>query len=197
MFFVSLHATDDSIYDKSTGTHGQLPLALAGIRRMIDAEHQVTLNCVVNCENIQHLTAYVQSLPSLLPRSENVDLHFSSLICHDRTPKAAAFLVRYSDLARALEQAASLATSLGIRIQSLLSSTHASLPACVLSRSYQTLAPHRPTVRKEETGYEDLHKPWIKACRCKDCSLADHCLGVPRAYAHRFGLDELTPIRER
>jgi hypothetical protein len=85
---------------------------------------------------------------------------------------------------------------LNIPIQSLLSSTHASLPACLLTESHRRLSPHRPTLRDDETGYEDFDKPWVKSAQCRNCLHADHCLGVPRAYARRFGLDELSPIRE-
>ncbi|MBI5535020.1 MAG: radical SAM protein [Deltaproteobacteria bacterium] len=196
MFFVSLHATDPDIYDRCTGTRGQLPVALEGMRRMIAAGHQVTLNCVVSSENLAHLPAYVQSLPGLLPIGDKVDLHFSSLICHERKPEASTFLVRYPELASTLERVASIAASLNVPVQSLLSSTHASLPACLLSEEYRLRSPHRPTLRQDETGFEDFDRPWVKALRCRDCVHADHCLGVPRAYGARFGLDELTPIRE-
>jgi hypothetical protein len=196
MFFVSLHATDPGIYDRCSGTAGQLPLALQGIRRLLQAGHPVTLNCVVQAANLAHLPSYLRSLPALLPLGEQLELHFSSLICHDRRPGASDFLVRYTELAAALQSAVPLAQALGLRVQSLLSSTHASLPACLLAPSARGHAPHTAVLRGDETGFEHHNRPWVKAADCSRCRWFDSCLGVPRAYARKFGLAELRPVLE-
>ncbi len=195
-FFVSLHAVDAAIYDACTGTRGQLDTALRGIRRLIAAEHAVTLNTVVSSLNLAHLPALTEALPALIDGSRRVDLHFSSLICHEGSPDAPRFLVRYTELAPALEHAAALAAERGVLVQSLRSSTHASVPPCVLHPSLRSRDPHRATASPEETGFEDPSRPWTKAASCRQCVESPWCLGVPAPYARRFGLSELTPIAE-
>lgn len=193
-FFVSLHALDEAIYDRCTGTTGQLPLALAGITALIEAGHRVTLNCVVNAANIDHLRDYIRALPTSLPLGERVDLHFSTLICTELRADAPDFLVPYSHLAKELEAAAALGEDLGIQIQPLRSSTHASIPACMLIRARRVDSARRLQDVGDETGYEDYSKPWVKAARCRECSERASCLGVPRQYAEKLGLDELRPL---
>lgn len=195
-FFVSLHALDPALYDACTATAGQLELALAGMERLLAAGHPVTINCVVSTLNLEHLDAYVEALPRRLPvaGSSRAVLHFSVLICPEHRPDAADYLVRYGELAPRLEAAASRAEALGLTVDSLRSSTHASMPACVLGAAFRHRDPHRPHVRPGETGHEPTQTPWLKAARCKTCPEDPWCLGVPAAYARRFGLDELQPL---
>lgn len=192
-FFVSLHAVAEDLYDAITSTRGQLHLALAGIRRLLAAGRTVTVNSVITSRNIDHLQQLVEALPELFPGPNRPQLHFSTLICPEWRPRAAEFLVPYRQLARALQQAAATARHLGLETQPLLSSTHASLPACLLpSRARKQR--HHYHVAGDEAGYEDYTRPWVKALGCRKCSQDESCLGVPRAYARRFGLEELQPI---
>jgi pyruvate-formate lyase-activating enzyme len=196
-FFVSLQALSEELYDRCTGTRGQLGQALAGTRALIDAGHRVFINIVVNRLNVAALVAYVQVLRQQLPWPETVVLHFSTLTCPEFRPEAVELIVPYAELAPALERAHDEAVGLGLHVQSLRSSTHASLPACVLGSRYRDDTPRRSRPRADETGYEDLSRPWVKARRCAACREAATCLGVPRAYATKVGLAELTPLLER
>ena len=194
-FFVSLHAVEPAIYDACTGTKGQLPAALQGIRRLLEAGHGVTLNTVVSRLNLEHLPTLLRSLPALFPGPNPPALHFSSLMCPERKPEAAALLARYRDLAPALIEAVQLGRELGYEVESLLSSTHASMPTCTLPepmRAGRALA----RIEAHETGYEEEGKAWMKAEGCRACPATEHCLGVPRPYASRFGLEELIPLDE-
>ncbi len=197
-FFVSLHALDPALYDACTATAGQLELALDGMERLLAAGHPVTINCVVNTLNLDHLEAYVEALPRRLAvaGSDRAVLHFSVLICPEHRPGAAEYLVRYGELAPRLEAAASRAEALGLTVDSLRSSTHASMPACVLDETVRHRDPHRPHVRPGETGHEPTDTPWIKAASCRRCPEDPWCLGVPAAYARRFGLEELLPLTD-
>ncbi len=192
-FFISLHALDSDLYDACTATRGQLEQALAGTARVMEAGHQVTVNCVAQRLNLEHLTAFVEALPRALPWNEQATLHFSVLICPEYRPEAAEYLVRYAELAPALEAAAARAEAMGLRVDPLRGSTHAAMPACVLGEG-QRGDPHRPRVQPGETGHEDFSCPWTKAARCRDCPEDPTCLGLPTAYARRFGLDELVPV---
>jgi len=194
-FFASLHALEPGLYDGGPASEGQLPRAIAGITRLIEAGHRVTINCLVQALNLEHLEAYVAALPQQLPAKEdNVVLHFSVLICTEQRRKAADFLVRYSTLAPRLEAAARQAEALGLAVDPLRASTHASMPACLLGRRYRSKDPRRAHARPGETGHEDMSLPWVKATRCKQCAEDPWCLGLPAAYARRFGLDELAPL---
>ncbi|MBN1772435.1 MAG: radical SAM protein [Deltaproteobacteria bacterium] len=193
-FFVSLHALDEAAYDRCTGSRGQLGQAVAGTRRLLAAGHAVTLNAVVCRENVGHVEAYVRRMPRAFPGLRRPVLHFSTLICPEWNPRAARSLVRYREVVEVLRRAARVARELGWEMLPLRSSTHATMPACVLRPSERPRrAEYRVGVR--ETGYEDLSRPFVKAARCRGCRETSRCLGVPRPYALAFGLDELRPIR--
>ena len=195
-FFVSLHGLDDTVYDQCTGTRRQLRPALTGIRNLLGAGHQLIVNCVVSRLNLGHLPDFIRSLPEQIPCDERVELHFSVLICPEHRPGAPPLLLPYTELAPALERAAEDAASAGLRVSPLRSSTHASLPACVLSPDARDRLPRRPQVQPSETGYEDLAKAWVKASTCQSCRERETCLGVPAPYARALGLSELVPIEE-
>ena len=193
-FFTSLHALDPAIYDACTATQGQLPRALQGITRLMEAGHRVTVNCLVQGLNLDHLPGYIEALPAALPWNARAALHFSVLICPEYRPGAQAFLVPYARLAPALEAAAARASALGLRVDPLRSSTHAAIPACLLGAREREHDPHRPRVQAGETGHDDLSLPWVKAARCQGCLEDPYCLGLPAPYARRFGLDEPEPL---
>ncbi len=196
-FFVSLHALDEAVYDKCTGTAGQLPLATRGLVQLARSGHRVTVNCVLTSANVNHLPDYIRGLRKLLPPSDRADLHLSTLICPEWRPGVEAFLVPYTALVERLRNALAVAREVGLEVQSLRSSTHASMPPCLLDPEERDRDPHRPLVLDHETGSIDDGRPWVRAPACTRCVEVPHCLGVPRAYALRFGLDELRPIRGR
>ena len=123
-FFVSLHALDQAIYDRCTGTRRQFDKAISGIRRLLATKHRVTLNAVVTQANIEHLEDYVHLLPRMFQDARRPTLHFSVLICPEWNPRTATSLMRYEPVA-VLRRAAPR-RALGLDLP------HASLPACVL-----------------------------------------------------------------
>ena len=188
-FFVSLHALDQAIYDSCTGTNGQLPHAQTGLVRILEAGHDTIVNTVICRENIHHLNEMVQRLADMVPGDNRPVMHFSVLICPEWNPEAAKHLVRYSEVVPALTRASETARGLGLNLQ--LSSTHASLPVCLLGGEADR---HYYEIQPNETGYEDYARPWVKADGCRECRETQHCLGVPRPYAEKFGLEELAPL---
>lgn len=185
--FVSLHAMDPEIYDRCTGSRGLLPRALEGLRRLVEAGHAVTVNTVVSAHNVDHVAAMPARLRKHLDALPLPTLHYSVLICPPERPEAAELLVEYSRLAPALETALEAAETVGFTADPLLGSTHASPPPCVLSATHRSAAARRPVPGEGETG-------WTKAEGCPRCALTRSCLGVPNAYATRFGLQELRPL---
>jgi pyruvate-formate lyase-activating enzyme len=193
-FFVSLHALDPDVYDRCTGTTGQLQLALEGVGNLLRAKHDVTINCVISSANVDHLDDYVRELARHWIGSP-LKLHFSTIICPETRPEAASFLVPYPLVAARLRTIVPLATERGIVVESLRSSTHASMPPCMLAPEERERDPHRPRILPHETGFEDFSRAWVKSSRCRECVESEFCLGVPRAYAQRFGLADLSPLR--
>ncbi len=193
-FFVSLHALDPHVYDRCTGTTGQLPLALEGIGNLLRAGHDVTINCVISSANIDHLDEYVRVLARRYS-GPPLKLHFSTIICPETRPEAASFLVPYPVVAARLRTVVPLASDGGIVVEPLRSSTHASMPPCMLAPGDRERNPHRPRILPHETGFEDFSRGWVKSSRCRECVESEFCLGVPRAYAQRFGLADLSPLR--
>lgn len=189
-FFVSLHAVDSDIYDQMTGTKGLLDFALKGIARILDAGHQMTLNTVVTSANLDHLDE-IAELVAARWRDQRLVWHFSTLICPEQSPGAENYLVRYSELVPQLRRVGKNAAARGVDVESLGASTYASVPACFIPGDTRVQAEQVPRVLRSETGYDDLTRPWVKTTACRGCPVDGTCLGVPRAYAQRFGLAEL------
>jgi len=191
-FFVSLHGADDAIYDQCTGTTGQMADGMKGLKRLLEAGHRVRVNTVISRLNLHNLEKIVAHLESL---GDGYDLswEFSTLICPEHFPKAADLLVSYTDVLGVLKPLLADASSRGLDVASLLSSTHASMPVCL---GRDTGTNHVVSVLDErETGIEDLSRPYVKAASCRTCSANGYCLGVPALYAERFGLSELQPFQ--
>ena len=193
-FFVSFHAADEAIYDRCTGTTGQYGRAVEGIRHLLAGGWHVIVNCVVNRWNLDHLSDWVDAIPRLFPASPPPLLHFSVTMCPEHRPEAPDSLVRYRELSPKLEQAVARARALGLPHDPLQGSTHASIPACLTSAAFREDPSRRPRIGAHETGYEDEGKPWIKARGCRTCRADAWCLGLPRPYVQRFGLEELEPL---
>jgi pyruvate-formate lyase-activating enzyme len=201
-FFVSFHAATPALYDLCTGSSGQLERAVAGIRNLAARGFPLVLNLVATRHNVGHILDWVRAIPTIVPPPAKPRIHFSIAMCPDHRPTAPDCLVRYTDLSPRLQEAAQLAASLGVECESLLSSSHASIPACLVDDSFrvrggfgQGRGGSVPVQRGHEAGIEDTRKPWVKARRCEQCSQSPYCLGLPRAYVLKFGLDELKPIR--
>jgi hypothetical protein len=200
-FFVSFHAAQPDLYDRCTGSHGQLDRAVAGIGNLAGRGYPLVLNLVATRHNVDHILDWVRTVPTLVPPPATPRIHFSIAMCPDHRPTAPDCLVRYTELAPRLQEAAQLAASLGVECEALLSSSHASIPACLVEAAYrarggfgQERGGSRPIQRGHEAGVEDARKPWVKSRRCAQCSQDRWCLGLPRAYVLRFGLEELRPI---
>jgi hypothetical protein len=200
VLFVSFHAARADLYDACTGSTGQFDLAVAGIRNLLGAGHRLTLNLVANRHNAPHLADFVEAIPALFRGPRLPRLHFSITMCPEHRAEAPAWLVRYGDLSPRLHRAAVRARELGMECDSLLSSTHASIPACLVpegarARDARGGKGHAvPELRAGETGLDGAMRNWVKAPACERCSQTRWCLGLPRPYAARFGTGELRPI---
>lgn len=193
-WFFSLHAVDPALYDQMTATRGQLPKARKGLQALVRAGHRVIVNVVVGSPNAAHLPEVIRTLPRWLDGLPLPEVHLSILMCPPHRPRSPEWLMPYEDLLPRLEEAAYLAREIGVPFSPLVSSTHASIPPCFVSPGERQRMKQRPLIHPEETGYEDLERPWVKARTCRECPADPHCLGVPAPYARRFGLKGLRPF---
>jgi hypothetical protein len=194
-FFVSLHAMDEAGYDECTGTRGMLGRALAGVERLLAAGHGVVLGFVANARTASSLTSWVEAVAARFQAAEGLSIHASILLCPERRPAAAEWLVDYRVLGPALEAAWERAASSGLRADPLLSSTHAAIPPCCLSPAMRARHGAPPTLEPRVVPpREEPRRGWVRPDRCARCRHAGACLGVPEAYAVRFGTGPLVPI---
>ncbi len=196
LFFVSLHAADEPLYDLMTSSRGQFARAVRGVRALLRAGHRVLLNAVVGSANAAHLADLVRAVPRLFRGLPLPEVHVSVLMCPPHRPGAEEWLIPYEDLVPHLRRAVEAAGSEGVPMSPLVASTHASIPPCFLSPDERASMRNRPLVAPGETGYEDPSRPWVKARACRTCAADAHCLGVPAPYAKRFGLAGLRPFSD-
>lgn len=199
-FFISLHAVDPVIYSQCSGGKADVNDALTGIRRIQEAGHNIVINTVVCSLNLDHLTEIASYLP--MPSSGKSSCwHLSALICPEYRKEAEKYLVRYDLLPSVILKASKAAQKRGIRVDSLLSSTHAAVPPCVffsaLPDDRRWLVDKKTDDLYEEEGREKNKNRFsdrLKAPFCKDCSEFERCPGVPASYKKRFGFTGLRPI---
>ncbi|MFW5878587.1 MAG: hypothetical protein ACOCVR_02110, partial [Myxococcota bacterium] len=173
------------------------------IERILAAGHRVTINTVICSLNVGHLETLARALP-LGAEEGMVDWHLSALICPEGNPAAADYLVRYSELVPAVMEATATAVERGLQTSSLLSSTHAAVPPCVLPEGSAEdrrwlvgevrSGGSSPSAREEGGRNLSLPSDRMKSDDCGSCSENERCPGVPKAYGLRFGLDELRPL---
>lgn len=196
-FFISLHGLTSPVYDRCTQSRGQLPFAVKGIQELQKRGYRLTVNCVINKMNADHLQDFILLFKKMFcddSREQCIpELHFSIMMCPEFREKAADMLVPYSILSRKLEETYRLALDCGIPVASPLSSTHASIPPCMLNKELRKREIF-PEIHEHETGYEDFSRRWVKAEKCRQCREVKYCLGLPKPYAMRFGFSEVNPI---
>ncbi|MBM4387223.1 MAG: radical SAM protein, partial [Deltaproteobacteria bacterium] len=182
-FFISLHSLEEEIYDLCTGTKGQMHKAIKGILNLHEKGHWIVLNIVLNRYNIDGLPGYIASVRRTFPEDAVSELHFSILMCPEHRSDAPDFLAPYGHIVSKLEEAAVIAEDSGLKIASLLGSSHASIPPCFLAEKFRSRAGLFPVQNVDETGYEDFSRLWVKADSCRQCREDRYCLGLPGPYA--------------
>ena len=199
VFFVSLHGAVPEVYDACTGTEGQLEPARRGVANLLAAAHPVTLNLVVTRHNVAHLDAWVDAVQAWFGAAPGLRLHLSVMTCPEHRAGAPDALVPYREATPRLVAAVRRAREAGLACDPLLASSHASAPPCLLPGD-ERLRGSRGDGREARPLHGAARTPgasavgWVKAARCAGCAEEAWCLGLPRAYADRFGLDELSPI---
>lgn len=191
-FVVGLHALSDEVYDACTATRGLLPLAIEGVRSLLTTGHTVELNCVVSRLNVDHLAKFVERVAELFPSTDRPGVHFSIMGIPEHRD-ATELQIPYRHLLEAVDLAVERAADTQVELRVALSAGHAAVPACLLDEHAPDQSRPRVTYRHEGLS-GDAERWWVHGPACRTCCLEQSCLGVSRAYAARFGLDDLRPL---
>jgi MoaA/NifB/PqqE/SkfB family radical SAM enzyme len=195
---VSLHSHDAATSAAIFGaTHDAHHETVAGIERLLDAEVDVMVNCVLSRLNLAHLDAYLQSAAERFGPAVQFKFVFPSTIGKGGQWSEIAGL-RYRDVCETVRRLRALAAELQVRI------LFESFPNCVLG---VVGAVNLGRSAFGETHYlDDATGTRLYAMRhieaelsaygemCRRCAALRRCPGIALGYAKRFGVDELTPF---
>ena len=198
---VSLHshrpATSATIFGTREDAHHE---TVTGIGRLVDAEVDVTLNCVLTRLNLGDLDEYLRAGHARYGGRAAFKFVFPSTLGKGGSWAGIATL-RYADVRETVQRLRSTALELGARV------LFESFPNCILDDP-DAMNLGRSTFG--ETHYlDDAKGDRIYSMRhieaelstfgeaCRRCSALPSCPGVSREYAKRYGVDELVPFTSR
>lgn len=186
-FFVSLHSLTEREYDTITSSKGMLNKAIKGLTRILRRGYFTVVNIVLNKYNYKGIEKYFKTFYDLFGEYRPV-IHISTLILPEYRVNIEKYMVSYKEILRYLLP---VMEKYNIPLDSVLSSTHASVPLCFLPERYRLQSYKSYIPNPYETGYEDLKMPWVKKEGCRLCKYDRYCLGVPNIYYRRFGIDNV------
>ena len=184
--FVSLHAHEPALYDRCTGTHGQLPSALEGIRAALEAGLEVVVNHVLSTLNLAELPAFARFLATTFDRRAVLNLSLAHPMS-DRLAKFATLVPRLSDLEAPLREALEWCLEAGMPFSGL--GALCGVPPCLLDADVRIFGPLPERVDAAS------HPDFEKGPQCAGCALRSRCMGLRSYHVRLHGFDDLRPIR--
>jgi len=198
---VSLHshvpATSATIFGTREDAHHE---TVAGIGRLVEAEVDVTLNCVLTRLNLGDLEEYLRVGRARYGARAAFKFVFPSTLGKGGSWAEIATL-RYSDVRETVQRLRSIALELDAHV------FFESFPSCILD---DPDAVNLGRWAFGETHYlDDANGERVYSMRhieaelsafgeaCRRCSALRSCPGVSRAYAKRYGTSELVPFTSR
>jgi MoaA/NifB/PqqE/SkfB family radical SAM enzyme/SAM-dependent methyltransferase len=198
---VSLHshrpATSAALFGTREDAHHE---TVAGIDRLVDADVEVTLNCVLTRLNLGELEDYLRVQHARLGERVAFKFVFPSTLGKGG-PWAGIASLRYGDVRETVQRLRSTALELQADV------FFESFPNCILA---DPDAVNLGRWTFGETHYlDDATGDRVYSMRhieadlsafaeaCRRCSALPHCPGVSRQYARRYGVDELVPFAPR
>jgi len=176
-FFISLHSLEEKTYDIITSSKGQLTKAIDGIKNILKAGYDTIVNVVINRYNYDNMDEYLKNLFNVF--GSKVKVHFSVLILPDYRNNLEKYVVSYKDV---VKYVLPLMEKYNIPIESLVSSTHASIPLCFLPQKSRKDIRKNYRVNPAESDYNDLSKKYVKTEKCRVCIYNNVCPGIPGLY---------------
>lgn len=198
---VSLHSLRAAVSAAICGTGEEAhEETVAGVARLAEAGVAVTLNCVVNRLNLDTLEEYLREGLRRFGPSVGFKLAFPTTIGRGGAWPEIATL-RYADVGAPIRRVRRTAARVGVRL------FVESFPNCILR---DAAAPDLCRSAFGETHYlDDASGEQLYAMRhveaalsayseaCRQCLVVWRCPGIPRTYARRYGVGELTPFGSR
>ncbi|MBI2789996.1 MAG: radical SAM protein [Elusimicrobia bacterium] len=192
-YLFSFHSHTAAGYDRVTGSRGQFPRAVAGLKRLLGAPGLgVTVNVVVNAHNHRELPELVDFIAGL--GRGRPALYFSMIneVGHQKVP---SWAVPLEDAAPFLRRAVARCRAHGFPVSR--SGGESSFPACVFDAPARHASPRplpqdRVRFTEDHSGEAGLIGR-VKRPSCRACRYDARCVGVPARYARLFGLKGLGP----
>jgi MoaA/NifB/PqqE/SkfB family radical SAM enzyme/SAM-dependent methyltransferase len=198
---VSLHshrpATSAALFGTREDAHHE---TVAGIDRLLDADVELTVNCVLTRLNLGELEEYLRAGRARFGERAAFKFVFPSTLGKGGAWGGVATL-RYRDVREAVQRLRSTALELGVSV------SFESFPNCILG---DPGAVNLGRSTFGETHYlDDATGERIYSMRhieaelsafgeaCRRCPALRGCPGVSREYAKRYGVDELVPFGTR
>lgn len=183
--FVSLHAHDERLAQRLTRKVGDHARTLAGIRNLLEAGIDVSLNHVITAQNQAYLTRFVETVHETF--GGRVPISFAFVTPQFKVLEDLSQMPRLSEVMPALKRALYRAMELG---QPAFVGSRQGVPPCLLGelRAYSDIFRFR-----SEPAAEDAPQK-VLAPGCTECRYAGRCTGLWRPYAGRYGTAELVPV---
>ncbi len=183
--FVSLHAHDEHLSRQSTQKIGDFARTVQGVRHLVAAGVETALNHVITARNYRYLTRFVDFV-----RAEfggRVKISFAFVTPQFKALDNLDVMPRLSDVMPHLKRAMYRALAVG---QPFSVGSRQGIPFCFLGefRAWSdgidmAHAAHAEDAPQKQRGPE-----------CDACRFSDHCVGLWRPYAARYGFGELRPV---
>lgn len=184
--FVSMHAHDEPLARILTQKAGDFPRTVKAVRHLIDAGVITVLNHVINARNYRYLTHFVEFVHAQYGSDTMISFAFV-------TPQYKALedmeqVPRLSEVMPHLKRAMHRALELD---QPFVVGSRQGVPPCFL-REFQAWS-DLLGIAGESLSEDQPQK--IQGEACGECIYRNHCTGLWRPYAARYGTTELEPIR--
>lgn len=181
-WLVSFHSHEPPTYEAIVGRADTFDRAVAGVRALLDAGHDVVLNHVLQQANALGVEGFVEACAGPL-FAGRVGLSFSVLVPTGRIAGQGTLVPRLTDLAPRLDRAVRAALQRGMVVHL---SEMCGLPRCVRVGELDTLVPPQANLADDRVK--------SKLPGCARCVHTDACSGVWIDYVNVHGADEFVPV---
>lgn len=183
--FVSLHAHDERLSQQSTQKIGDFPRTVQGVKNLVQAEVETSLNHVITIRNYPYLKEYVEFV-----RREfdgRVKISFAFVTPQFKALDNIEVMPRLSDVMPYFKRALYRALEIG---QPFNIGSRQGIPFCFLDefRGWSDGCNMSQAALSEDAPQKQ------RAPGCDDCRFSQQCPGLWRPYVARYGLDELRPV---
>lgn len=185
---VSLHSHLAAESDALTcGRAGDFDRTLRGLDHLLASDRlRVYINHVIHAANAAALPDFVRFVSDRFGSRPTVT--FAALTPLYRALDRPDLWPRLSDVAGPLKVALDEGTARGLALEVL---ARPGIPPCILAPDHLAFSDLSGVAAQVVS--EDAHKK-TKPASCAECRFDASCGGVWKAYAERFGLDELVPV---